>query len=161
MAEEKETQAVPEQPKSGFDIKMIAIGLVIFLAAMGGSYLIAKSILSPLLPKDEKKTEEKANEVGTLVALGEFTVNLDDPSGQRFLKATIELEVTDPKMAGEGLTEYKPIIRDQINTILASKTVADMDVRNREELKKEIKNKINKKIGDKVKDVYFDQIIMQ
>ncbi|MGE5417124.1 MAG: flagellar basal body-associated protein FliL [Acidobacteriota bacterium] len=160
MAEE--TNAKPEQPKSGFDIKMIAIGLVIFLAAMGGSYLIAKSILSPYLPKEEEKTEAKSEEVGVTEAVGEFTVNINDPSGQRFLKTTIFLEVTDKNMQGEAFAEYKPIIRDQINTILASKTMEDLDVRNREELKKEIKKKVNKELGgEKISKVYFDQIIMQ
>lgn len=159
MAEE--TNAKPEQqPKSGFDIKIIAIGLVIFLAAMGGSYLIAKSIMAPLMPKEEKKIEEKSTEAGATVAAGEFTVNINDPSGQRFLKAVIFLEV-DKSLEGEAFSEYKPIVRDQINTILAAKTVADLDVRNREELKKEIKDKINKKIGKKINDVYFDSIIMQ
>jgi len=55
-----------------------------------------------------------------------------------------------------------PIIKDCILSIVSSKTVADLDVRNRENLKTEIKNQLNKEIGsDVINNVYFTSFIMQ
>ena len=39
--------------------------------------------------------------IGTTIALPEFTVNLADPLGQRFIKISIEVEVSEPKVAQE------------------------------------------------------------
>lgn len=156
MAEE--ASAKPEEKgSSGFDIKIIAIGLVVFMAAMAGSYFIAKSILSPLLPKEEVK---QTTETGEPMAVGEFTININDPSGTRYLKTEVYVEVSDAKMVEEK-AKYMPIIRDQVLSVLATKTVEDLDISHREALKTEIKKKLNRKLEDKVTNVYFTTFIMQ
>lgn len=148
---------------SGIDIKIIIIAAIFFVAALAGSYLMIKSVMAPLMPKEETKVEE-AKEVttGTLVDIGEFTVNISDGSGTRYLKAEIVIEVNDPEAAGgEGEPENLPILRDQVITILSSKTPADLDANNRDVLKKEIKTKLNKSMANKITNVYFNSFIMQ
>ena len=43
------------EKSSGFDIKIIAIGLVFFLLVVGASYFIIRSLLAPLMPTEEKE----------------------------------------------------------------------------------------------------------
>lgn len=155
MAEENTPEV---KQKSGFDFKIIIAGLIIFLIAMGASYYLMKSLMAPLLPK-----EETAKEVvtGNLVEVGEFTTNIGDITGSRFVKVEVYVEVTGKK-GQETIQEFMPIIKDSILTILSSKTVADLDVRNRDNLKKEIKDDLNAKLGkNTIKNVYFTNFIMQ
>lgn len=156
MAEDK-TPKVEE--KSSFDFKIIVAGLIIFLLAMGASYFLMKSLMAPLLPKEE--TEQKEVLTGNLVEVGEFTTNIGDVNGSRFVKVEVFVEVTGKK-GQETIAEFMPIIKDSILTILSSKTVADLDVRNWGHLKEEIKNELNSKLGkNTIKSVYFGNFIMQ
>lgn len=155
MAEENSTEV---KAKYGLDFKIILIGLLIFLVAMGASYFLMKSLMAPLMPK----TEEAAKEVtinGGLVSAGEFTTNVNDPAGNRYLKVEVSLELSDKKSV-DSIADYMPIIRDCILTILSSKTVVDLN--DREALKDEIKVDLNKKLGKGfVSSVYFTNFIMQ
>lgn len=155
MADENQKE---ERKSSGMDIKIIAAGLVIFLAAMAGSYFIARSVMSPLMPKQEN--EAKIKELRTTVSVGEFIVNIADIGGYRFLRTEVELELADKKSQPE-IEAQMPFIRDQIITVLSSKTVADLDIHNRDALKEEIKAKLNNKLGKKVTNIYFVQFAMQ
>jgi flagellar FliL protein len=158
LAEDTNTKEV--KPKFGLDIKIIVIGLIIFLVAMGASYFLMKSLMAPLMPKVE--TNSKTNlETATLVGVPEFTTNISDVAGNRYLKVEVSVELGDKKNA-ESIKTFMPIIRDSILTILTSKTVADLDVRNRGNIKQEIQNDLNSKLGkDYIKNIYFTNFIMQ
>lgn len=156
---EKEKDNTEVKNKSGFDFKIILVGLLIFLVAMGASYFLMRSLMSPLMPKQEK--EVKAIATGDLVSAGEFTTNINDVAGTRYLKVEVFIEVSD-KEVEDSMDQYKPIIKDSILTILSSQTVADLDVRNRNNLKAEIKKDLNTKIGaNAISNVYFTNFIMQ
>lgn len=158
MAEEKSGADVKE--KSGFDFKIVLLGLFLFLAVMGATYFILRSLISPLLPPEPEK---KAMEVqaGNLVSVGELTTNINDVGGTRFLKVEVFVEVADKKEQ-KKVTEFIPVIRDSILTILSSQTLADLDVHNRAHLKEIIKKDLNKKIGGEIiTNVYFYNFIMQ
>ena len=157
MAEENSPEI---KQKSGLDFKIILIGLLIFLVAMGASYLLMKSLMAPLMPQTEKDVKEVTIS-GSLVSAGEFTTNVGDSAGNRYLKVEVSLEVNDKKLAeAETAKGYMPIVRDSIITILKSKTVADLD--DQDALKEEIKADLNKKMGKGfVKNVYFTNFIMQ
>ncbi|MGE5397848.1 MAG: flagellar basal body-associated protein FliL [Chitinophagales bacterium] len=156
MAEENTEK--PEGKNGGIDIKLIAIGLVFLLLAIAGSYFVSRSVLSPLLPKEEKKTESK--EAGTLIALGEITTNISDISEGRYVKTEVYVETSDKTLA-EKTEEVTPIMRDEVITILSSKTVDEVAVVKRESLKNEIKKNLNKKLDNKVDNVYFNNFIVQ
>lgn len=162
VRKEKEAEREKEaetKPKSGLDFKIILVGLVIFLVAMGASYFLMRSLMSPLLPKEDKKAE--TIETGDLVSAGEFTTNINDIAGTRYLKVEVYVEVSDKKVK-DSIDQYMPVIKDSILSILASQTVADLDVRNRDNLKTEIKKDLNNKIGSNViSNVYFTNFIMQ
>lgn len=156
MAEEKIEES---KPKFGFDFKIILVGLVIFLIAMGSSYFLMRSLMAPLMP--QKESEPKTIESGNLISVGEFTTNINDVAGNRYLKVEVYVQVSDAKVQ-ESMDSYMPIIKDGILDILASKTVADLDVRNRDNLKKEIKKDLNSKLGGNIiENIYFTNFIMQ
>ncbi len=158
MAEDTSTTEV--KPKLGLDIKIIVVGLLIFLVAMGASYFLMKSLMAPLMPKVETASKTSL-ETATLVAVPEFTTNISDVAGNRYLKVEVSVELGDKKNA-ESVKTFMPIIRDSILTILTSKTVADLDVRNRGNIKQEIQVDLNKKLGkDYIKNIYFTNFIMQ
>ncbi|NLJ72454.1 MAG: flagellar basal body protein FliL [Syntrophomonadaceae bacterium] len=155
--DEEKTPEIKE--KTGFDFKIIIAGLIIFLIAMGASYLLMKNLMSPLLPKDEKENKEVLT--GNLIEVGEFTTNIGDMGGSRFVKVEVFVEVSGKK-GTENINEFMPIIKDSILTILSSQNVADLDVRNRQNLKNEVKNDLNAKLGNNtIKNVYFTSFIMQ
>ena len=156
MAEENSAEV---KQKTGFDFKIVLAGLVIFLVAMGASYFILHSLIAPLVPEENNQPAKVLT--GNLVSLGEFTTNVTDVAGTRFLKAEVYVEVTDKKTT-QSLDEYMPVMQDSVLTILSSKTVADLDVRSRDNLKEEIRVDLNHKVGkNAIKSVYFTSFIMQ
>jgi flagellar FliL protein len=157
LADEKTEET--SKLKSGFDFKIIIIGLFIFLIAMGASYFMMKSFMAPLMPKESN--EVKDIESGNLVSVGEFTTNINDVAGTRYLKVEVYVQISDKKVQ-ESMDQYMPVIKDSILSIISSKTAADLDVRNRNNLKAEIKKDLNSKIGGNViQNVYFTNFIMQ
>ena len=143
---------------SWFSVGLIVFGIVLFMLTTAGCYFVIKSALAPLMPH-EMQSRSKSD--GLLVQLGEFTVNISDVSMSRFLKTEIVIEVTDSKIKKSMEEEQLPVLRDQIISILSSKTVADLDSPHRTELKEEIKTQLNKRYHNAVSNVYFNSFIMQ
>lgn len=115
---------------------------------------------------------------GQMVDTGTKVVNLADPGGRRFLKATITIEVppldfffeaeattTEAAPAAEGeaaavedpriaefdtlVTNKMPIINDILNTLLTSKTFDQIyTVEGKEALREEIKKEINARLPE-------------
>jgi len=156
----EETENKEKKTRAVFDLQIIIIGLVVFLMCMGGSYFMLRSLLAPLLPPEQAEKSKKTEAV--LVEVGEFTTNINDVSGTRFLKAEVYLEVGDEGTKKE-VEALMPVIKDEILSILSSQTVADLDVRNRENLRDEIKDRLSKRLGGdkKVNGVYFTTFIIQ
>jgi flagellar FliL protein len=158
VADEKGTEV---KEKTGFDFRIILVGLLLFLVAMGASYLVMRSLIAPLIPESKKAQVQLLS--GNLVEVGDFTTNINSTGGTRFLKVTVTLEVSsEDKKAVEKLTTYMPVIKDSVLGILATQSVADLDPRNRSYLKEAIRQDINAKIGGQlVTNVYFTDFIMQ
>lgn len=159
MADENVAAEVKEKP--GFDFRILLVGLVLFLVAMGASYLVMKSLIAPLIPESKKEQVQLSS--GNLVEIGEFTTNIGSTGGTRFLKVSVTVEVTsEDKKAVEKISECMPIIKDSVLGILADQSAADLDRRNRGHLKDAIRQDINAKIGGQlVTNVYFTDFIMQ
>ena len=167
LAEEKEKSTGNEEngegKSGGFDFKIIVAGLVLFLVVMGSTYFILRSLIAPLMPESQKNTASATNVTGSLMSLGEFTTSISDVSGSHFIKVELYAKITDQdKKAMDKVNELMPVIQDKILEILSSKNVADLDVRNRNNLKQELINEINDQLGSNlVLDIYFTSFIMQ
>ncbi len=98
----------------------------------------------------------------TVHHLKPFIVNLQDQSGGRYLKLTLNLELTSPESAG-SLKVNDPKIRDSIIILLSSKSYADIGtVEGKYKLRDEIVNRINQFLPDNsVKTAYFTEFVIQ
>ena len=106
----------------------------------------------------EKKEEKKNNELGKMINLDQFTVNLSTPGSisPKFIRISISLEV--PTEDVESEVNFKvPQVRNTIIDLINSKRPADLAaVEGREYLKEEIKTSINNfLVSGKVKSVFF------
>ncbi|TGE32618.1 flagellar basal body-associated FliL family protein [Desulfosporosinus sp. Sb-LF] len=99
-----------------------------------------------------------AKKAGPLLPVGEFTVNLQ---GGSFLKTTITVEVTDAK-AEVLLKEEVAFLKDRVNTVLANKSITDVQTTAaREKLREELIKQLNEVADNKIKDVLFLSLVYQ
>jgi flagellar FliL protein len=106
----------------------------------------------------EKKEEKKSAELGKMVNLEMFTVNLSTPGSisPKFIRVNISLEVPSEEVESE--VNFKiPQVRNTIIDLINSKRPSDLAaVEGREYLKEEIKTSINSfLVSGKVKSIYF------
>lgn len=160
MADENTVKEKGTEGKADF-LKMVLIGLVVFLVAVGTSTLLLRNMIQPLLP--ENRSADSVHQVGNLIKIGEFVTNLNDVGGSRFIKMEVTVEIPgDNSKAAEKINSSIPIIKDTILNIISSKTMADFDSRNRNNLRAEIKNELNARLGsDIIYAVYFEQLVIQ
>ncbi|MFY9486638.1 MAG: flagellar basal body-associated FliL family protein [Bacillota bacterium] len=131
----------------------IAIGMVAgyFFAAGGGLANIAKRFEKPLV-----------TEIGPIVTLDPFVVNLAGSRGERYLKTTLSLELRS-ESAVKAVEPLNASMRDAIIGILCSQTLDDLETAGaKQALKTQIVNKLNEVIGSPiVLNVYYQDFVMQ
>lgn len=154
------------------------ITVIICTLFIGGNYLIVNSVvgskleglseITAALPGEHGGSSEPhgsgKQEKGIILDLGEFILNLSDPSAKRYLKVNVALELTkspnDPDLSAHGdsggqggghggggvdplemiekeMKQYKPAIRDAIISVLSSKTTEELSSLAGKELAKE------------------------
>ena len=100
----------------------------------------------------------------TYVDLGEFTVNLADPSGKRYFKGQLSVgyDSSEKNLATE-INNNMVIVRDAVIFYLKTKEAEFVNnSQNIEQIKEEIKESINKELlQGKVLDVRFNSVIVQ
>ncbi|HWQ43425.1 MAG TPA: flagellar basal body-associated FliL family protein [Desulfosporosinus sp.] len=135
-----------------FMIVALLLGLVL---GIGGIIGAQKFIFKSSAPSSATVTKKAA---GVLLPIGEFTVNLQ---GGAFLKTTITVEVTDAK-AEALLKEKEAFLQDRVNTVLANKSLADVQTTAaREKLREELIKKLNQVADNKITDVLFLSLVYQ
>jgi len=156
-------------------VLLIIVGLVLVLVlVMGGGMFLIYTKLSPASPKEvvpEKEAEvipEKAKpeDIGAVVSMDTFIVNLADPGGNRYLRVTMDLELagkTAGKTAGDELAKRMPQIRDAILMILATKRYADISTpEGKTALREEILNAVNGLlVSSQIARIYFKEFVIQ
>jgi len=163
MAKEDPNEAQPAEngapkKKKSF-LKWIIIG-VAALAIIGGGAFGAMQFLGA---SKEKKQQQAAKQTpSALWPMEPFIVNLADNQGDRYLKAVLELEVSDPACLAE-LNQIKPKLRDNILDLLTAKTYKDlMDIAGKQRLRDEIGMRLNSFLGScKVTKVYITEFVIQ
>ncbi len=163
MVDEKEEKLEGEEEgqkpkkKKGKNLILIIIIAVAVIAGGAGAFLFFTKSGDKAEKKEEKKVEE-----GVTFALEPFVVNLSDPTGTRFLKVSLQLELAGPAVMEKAKTKT-PQIRDAIITLLTSKTSdALISPEGKLQLKDEINIRINQVLGENsVKNVYLTDFVMQ
>lgn len=96
----------------------------------------------------------------SMVTVPTFVVNLSDPSGRRYLKLNMELEV---KGAPEPVQAAMPKIRDALIMLLSSKSADELaGVEGKITLRKDVADRINQVLGKPaILRVYFTDFVIQ
>jgi flagellar FliL protein len=161
MAEEKEGSGEGGgQKKKGSKLLLIIIAVVVLAAAGGGTFFFLTK-KSGDQKTEEKKKEDKPIETVNF-GLDPFVVNLNDPTGSRFLKVTIQIELANAKLL-ELAKAKTPQMRDAIITLLTSKSSETLIApEGKLQLKDEITIRLNQVMGEgNVKNVFLTEFVMQ
>nr|WP_321317563.1 flagellar basal body-associated protein FliL [uncultured Campylobacter sp.] len=183
MADEKEEKQ--EGKKGGNSLVLIIVavllavvlllgGLIVVLLASGGDSgeqdpaAATTEIHAPAAQGGKPAAgapKERSNDflnVGPIYPLDQFLVNLLSETGSRYLKMTINIELSSELLTPE-IEQKKPLLRDIVIRILSSKTYEDISTtKGKERLKDEIAAKINETLRDGyIKNVFFTDFIVQ
>lgn len=156
--------AAPGQKTS----KLLTLIMVLNLGATG---VITMKVLGlpdePVVvtaPEEEEDEDAEESDIpGPVHSFEPFLVNLNEPGGGRFLRATVEIEVIDEE-ALTALTEVERRVKDEILRYLSNLKVADtMGEDNRLEIQEGIIARVDKQLGEeeRVKRVYFADFVVQ
>jgi flagellar FliL protein len=158
MATAAPAAPVGAAPKSRKKLLIILIVVAVLLMAVGGGalYVIKAQQASDQEVEDWETDEPRAsarpnrrdlNVAPVFVELDLFTVNLADRESDRYLQASISLEVDDAK-AAERLKSFMPLIRNSILVTMSYKTSTELLERDgKAKLAVELRKEISKALG--------------
>jgi flagellar protein FliL len=158
---EKDTETA-EQPKAEKPKKSPLIRIIILVVILallgGGGYVGYVKFLKPPPPE----VTEPPVEQSVSLEMGSFLVNLSDPGGKRYLKVTMQFEVTGQKV-NEEVNKRIVEMRDMIIMLLSSKEYNEIgSVTGKLSLKRELITRMNKMLREgQVKEVYFTDFLVQ
>jgi len=158
-------------------MKKYRISLLAFVTAAGLIFLLNQGNLEAQEEvTEEEKVEEKVEEKASseepkpvkkvkkdlMFHLDPFIVNLAKSGGNRFLKMTVSLEMSSPKVR-LGLKKNIQKITDSILLLLSTKVFEDVySVQGKFTLKGEITTRVNQFLTTgQVKGAYFTEFIIQ
>jgi flagellar FliL protein len=160
-------------------VLLILMGLVLVLVlGMGGGMFMIWNKLSAVSPKavvaetgaEGAPDKAKPEEIGAVVSVDTFIVNLADPGGNRYLRVTMDLELAGKpadksggKTAGDELAKRMPQIRDAILMILSTKRYVDISTpEGKSALREEILNAANGLLASsQISRIYFKEFVIQ
>lgn len=150
-------------------IVLVVIFLLIFFGALAAGFWFMSAKFSDMTGKIDEKKEEvvveeerTAPEIGTMVHLKTFIVNLADPGGKRYLRVTMSLEVESEDVENQ-IKDRLPQVRHQILMILPTKKVSDIQsVQGKTLLMEEVKSALNGLLEPgRVLNIYFTEFVVQ
>lgn len=145
-------------------IIIIAAVLVLLIGAGVGAFLFLGGEKEEKISPEQEQAllEKQAKEVGPMVAIDTFIVNISDDQDSRYLKAAITLEVDTPEATME-VNSRMPQIKDAILLLIGNKTFGELnDLQGKIQLRAELINKINSiLLNGKVKRIYFTDFVVQ
>ncbi len=156
MSDKKEAEQGAAKKKP----PIMIIAAVIAAVAILGGFVVGSKVSA----KSKGGGAVKKVEPGPVMPLDEFLVNLADPSGDHFLKVTVNLELDKDKgKTAESLKEQVAPIRDATLSALCSRTRDEITpLAGRDKLKADIKKNVNAALGeDDVQGVYFTNFVTQ
>ncbi|RJP14981.1 MAG: flagellar basal body protein FliL [Candidatus Abyssobacteria bacterium SURF_5] len=144
-------------------ILAVAVSSVIALFTVGN--YIAPSIESRRTEQESfALSDGRKSDLENLIFYGidPIIVNPAESNGERYLKATVSLEADDPEIVAE-IDKRLPQIKNQINTILSSKTIEQVQTNeDKERLRREIQSRINGLLATgNINNVYFEEFVYQ
>jgi flagellar protein FliL len=157
MAKEEPAAEGGEEKKKSSLVKIII--LVVAVAALGGGGFFAYLKFFKKAPDSGK---QPVVEQTVMQEMGTYLVNLANTGGKRYLKVTIQFELSNAKVGAE-LTRRTVEVRDKIIMLLSSKEYEEIgNPTGKMTLKKELINQMNRFLQDgQVKEIYFSEFLVQ
>ncbi|WP_130470456.1 flagellar basal body-associated FliL family protein [Candidatus Magnetaquicoccus inordinatus] len=171
MAEEADKEAKESGGGGLGGLLKIIIPIVALLLGAGGGYMAgsssaAKQVEEAKAIQPEPKAGDVAKDtnamVGDMYKLEPFVVNLNEPKGSRYLKATIQLEMSASDLKPE-LDRRAAQLQDVILALLTSKTFQELQsLEGKFRLREELLSRINALlVNGTVARVYFTEFVIQ
>ena len=155
------------QEKKGGKKFLIIIILVVVLAGAGAAvFFLAPGLIGMGGDKDGAEGEPAAGEeqvkVMVMVDMKPFIVNLVSPSGKRYLKLVMTLEL-EGEMGKEEMAAKSAQVRDAILVFLSGLEMDQIDTEEKKlMLKQQIAGRVNPFLTTaKVRNVYFSEFVVQ
>lgn len=172
MAENKKNEVQAEEGSDGGGKKKLIIiiaAAVILLLGIG----IAVYFLFLKKPPPEEESQNKQVEmvqppvedqadIGPMVDIKEFIVNIISEEGTHYVKASLTLELSNEEVLEEA-KKRMPQIRDAVLLLIGNKTFEELqDLQGKKQIKAELKSKINSFLrSGRVKSVYLTDFVVQ
>jgi len=151
-------------------IIIIGIAVIIFMAAIGGGFYMLWSKMAQMnvagtetvATEEGAEGEEEPDTIGPMYSLDSFVVNLAEAGGNRYLRVTMELELTDEVLHTE-LNQRLPQVRNAMLMILPSKKAEDINtVDGKLALRDQLIDEINSFMTTgEVTNIYFTEFVIQ
>ena len=146
---------------------MVAVLFIVMIGLTGGLFMIwTKLSTTEAQAQNAVTTQEQDPQVqqslGTIFPMDTFIVNLADDGGKRYLRITMDLELTQDT-AADDLKKRLPQIRDSILMVLPSKRFEDIrTVEGKTSLRGEIIANLNELFGkESISNIYFTEFVVQ
>ncbi len=162
----KKDAAEKPEAEGGSSKKLIIIIAAVVVLLIGGgvaAFLLMGSEEEKLTPEEEQAALEKqTKQVGPMVSLETFIVNILDDEESRYLKAAITIEV-DSEITSVEINQRLPQIKDAILLLVGNKTYDELrDMQGKIQLRAELINQLNGiLVNGKVKRIYFTDFVVQ
>ena len=160
-------EADDKKAAGGGKKKLLIIVLIVVVLLLIGGGIGAYFLLSGEDPQfaaegEANVQEQQVGQVGPMVSIESFIVNILDDEQSRYLKAAITLEA-DSEAAVMELNQRMPQIKDAILLLVGNKTFAELsDLQGKLQLRAELLNKINSiLVQGKVRRIYFTDFVVQ
>jgi flagellar protein FliL len=178
-----EPEAAKSATKSFSTMKLIQIGVPIFVVQAVAVYFLTAKFIMPGAPasdtgpkkestesvreQGEKHEESEGGQEGAaeeqhIYVVKDMIINPAGTNGTRFLLTTIGISVST-QGAEKELEQKEMEVRDALNTVLASKGLAELtDSSLRDSLRSEISGRVAMMLkGGSLRNVYFSKFIVQ
>ena len=146
---------------------LVGILFVVMIGLTGGLFMIwTKLSTTEAQAHNTAISNEEGQEVqqtpGTIFPMDTFIVNLADEGGKRYLRITMDLELTRGTVS-DDLKKRLPQMRDSILMVLPSKRFEDIrTVEGKTSLRNEIIANLNGLFGqERISNIYFTEFVVQ
>lgn len=160
MAEEKEAPENEEgAPKKKSKLLLFAMLGVALLLLAGGGFFAYTTMLAPV---EDEEPQDVAETIGEIFTLEPFVVNLADPTGKRYLKVQVEIEL-ESALAVESAQRNTPRLRDNVIMLMTSLSFEEvMTPEGKIRIRDEMLERFNVVMRpDRVRNIYFTEFVVQ
>jgi flagellar FliL protein len=158
---DKPAEPEPTPPPATRASRAVLLLLALNLGASGFATfkLVTAAAAAPAKPAEPPPAHEIA---GPVVALDPFVVNLDEPGTSRYLRVSIQLELTGADTEA-AIEHSKQLVRDDVLGYLSGLHVKDtLGSDGKDKIRKDLLAALDKDLGaGKVRRMFFNEFVVQ